>query len=132
MGRRQVASMPRITPYQVRDCVKDIHSGVAVRDSPLLRLPAVAKLAAQKYRGSYWSQSHALRDIILDICRQLSMDDHLGRKARRAAIFLKVYVLDEQSVAQAARTLGIPRSTVYEYVMPEAYALIADELQRYC
>ena len=132
MGRRQAASMPRITPYQVRDCLKNIHDGTAMHDSPLLRLPAVTKLAAQKYRGSYWSQSHALRDVIVDICRQLSMDEHLGRRAHRAAMFLKVYVLDEQSVAQAARTLGVPRSTVYDYVMPEAYALIADELQRYC
>jgi transcriptional regulator of acetoin/glycerol metabolism len=127
-----VTTMPRITPYQVRDCIKNIHNGTAMHDSPLLRLPNVTKLAAQKYRGSYWSQSHALRDIILDICRQLSMDDHLGRRAHRAATFLKVYVLDGQSLAQAARTLGIPRSTVYKYVMPEAWALIADELRRYC
>ena len=119
MSRKQATSMPRITPYQVRDCLKDIHYGTAIHDSPLLRLPAVTKLAAQKYRGSYWSQSHALRDIIVDICRRLSMDDHLGRKARRAAMFLKVHVVDEQSIAQAARTLGFPRSTVYEYVMPE-------------
>jgi hypothetical protein len=32
----------------------------------------------------------------------------------------------------SARALGVPRTTVYEYIMRDAFALIADELQRYC
>jgi transposase-like protein len=43
--------------------------------------------------------------------------------------FLKMYTSD-MAVAKIARTLGVHRATVYRFIMPEAFELVADELER--
>ncbi|MBM4467671.1 MAG: hypothetical protein FJ014_19310 [Chloroflexi bacterium] len=119
-----------ITAKQVAYCLKHLQDGTALRRSALTRLPVVTRLAAERYRGSYWGQASALRDVLLETCRRLEAGMEADPGVRRVVTFLKLYT-SETSVSQIARQLAVNRTTVYRFIMPDAFALLAEELARH-
>jgi hypothetical protein len=129
MARRTKNGGVIITAKQVAYCLKHLPDGTALRQSPLIALPVVNKLAADRYRGSYWGHSSALRDVIVDACTRLEAGMDGDRGVRRVVTFLKLYTR-ETSISQIARTLGVSRTTIYRFILPDACALLAEEMQR--
>lgn len=130
MGRKKSNGAPTVSARQIAYCLKHLHDGTALRQSPLVRLPAVAKLATERYRGSFWGYSNALRDVLLQACARLEdgMDGDPG--ARRVVTFLKLYSADK-SITEIARVLAVDRTTVYRFILPDACALLAEEIERH-
>lgn len=118
-----------ISAKQIGYCLKHLHDGTALRQSSLVNLPVVAKLATEKYPGSYWGRSYALRDVLQEICSHLGSSASDDAGVRRLATFIQLYANDAP-IAQIARTLGVSRPTVYR-MMPAAFTLVAEELERY-
>jgi hypothetical protein len=129
MGRKKSSGVPTITARQIAYCLKHLHDGTALRQSPLIKLPMVARLASERYRGSFWGYSYALRDVVLDACAALEagMDGDPG--VRRVVTFLRLYT-HETSVSEIARTLAVNRTTIYRFILPNACSLLAEEIQR--
>jgi hypothetical protein len=118
-----------VTGKQVRYCLRYLQDGTALCRSPLATLPIVERLAAERYRGSYWGRSSALRDIVLEVCRGLENGMEGDKQTRRLVAFLTLYT-HETSISEVARQLAIHRSTVYRFVLPDACELLADALSR--
>jgi hypothetical protein len=120
---------PMIAAKQIGYCLKHLQDGTALRRSALIKLPVVARLAAERYRGSYWGCCCALRDILVEICTHLGSSTGQDPGVKRLVTFIQMYSNDA-GIAQIARTLGVSRPTVYR-MMPAAFNLVAEELERY-
>lgn len=129
MPRPKNSGAPAVTARQIAYCLKHLHDGTALRQSPLVRLPNVARLATERYRGSYWGHASALRDILLETCAHLEAGMDSDPQAQRIVTFLQLYT-QEISVSDIARRLGVSRPSVYRFIMPDAFALVAEEVQR--
>ena len=107
--------------------LKNLDYAVALKKSALINLPQVP-LLAQGYGKSSWAQAYALRDILTSACQQVLAAEVTNRRQQRILTFLRLY-LGNPNAAAIARTLGMDRKNLYDYVMPAAYELVADELQ---
>ena len=118
-----------VTPKQVGYCLRNLHDGAALRRSSLIDLPQVVAVANERYHGQYWGRSIALRDILIAACARLEAGVDGSVRTQRLVTFLKLSCA-ETDVREIARQLGVHRSTIYRYVMPQAIALLAEEVGR--
>jgi hypothetical protein len=118
-----------VTAKQVEFCLKHLHDGARLRQSSLTQLPSVKRLAAERYRNGYWGTAQALKDVVIETIALLDGAGVTDKKSMRMLTFLRMYA-DEKAIVEIARTLAVHRGTIYRFVMPEAFELLASELQR--
>ena len=120
----------RITVKSVHYCLKNLGDPVALKQSALIALPPVAS-ASRRYNRSQWAQAYALRDLLVEVCNDILTIETSDQRMQRALYFLRLY-LESPNVAAAARALKMDRKNVYTCVMPIAFGLVAEQLERAC
>jgi hypothetical protein len=109
---------------QVALALKNIQELELLEESPLVRLPAVRRLAETKYRRAMFPAAFALRLILLESVNQ--MVDDLGEMSnyQRELGFLQGFIRG-MSVAEISRGLGLSREHVARTIQPRALNLVA-------
>jgi hypothetical protein len=80
------------------------------------------------YRNGYWGAAQALKNVVIETIARLDGTQVTNTKSIRMLSFLTIYA-DEKAIVEISRTLGVHRGTIYRFVMPETYELLADEMQ---
>jgi hypothetical protein len=109
---------------QVASAVKNLQELEFLEDSPLVRLPAVRRLAETTYLRTMFPAAFALRLILLESVNQ--MVDDLGEMPnyQRELGFLQGFIRGK-SVAEISRGLGLSREHVARTIQPRALNLVA-------
>ena len=117
----------RITVKSVHYCFKNLDDPMALKRSPLTELSQTQALA-KRYRNLPWATGLALRDLIRQSCDRALAIEVPDKHSQTIQAFLRLY-MDTPNVAQAARTLGMDRRRIYEWVLPQAMELVASTLE---
>jgi hypothetical protein len=104
--------------------VKYIQQLEVLEESPLVRLPAVRRLAETKYRRAMFPAAFALRLILQESVNQMEEDLKDTPNYQRELKFLKEFIRGS-SVAEISRGLGLSREHVARTVQPRALNLVA-------
>lgn len=111
MGAKRKNKAMAVTAKQIGFCLKHLQDGTTLRQSSLIKLPTVCRLAAEKYAGSYWGRSYALRDVLLEVCAHLATNTADDPGVKRLVTLITLYSNDTP-IAHIARTLGVSNPLV--------------------
>ncbi len=117
----------RISPKAVHYCLKNLDDPMALKRSPLVQLSQTQALA-KRYRNVPWAIGLALHDLIREGCDRALAIEVPDKHSQTIQAFLRLY-LETPNVAHAARTLGMERRRIYEWVLPQAMELVASTLE---
>ena len=109
---------------QVALALKHVQELEYLEESPLTRLPAIRELAEGKYREAAVPAGFALHLLLMDSAKIVLRDFGDLPGYQREIKFLKAYV-DDQSVAEISRDLGLSREHVARSIQPRAVGLVA-------
>ena len=116
----------RISAKAVHYCLKNLDNPMALKRSPLTQLSQTQALA-KRYPDLPWATGLALRDLIREGCNRALAIEVPDKHSQTIQAFLRIY-LETPNVAHAARTLGMDRRRIYEWVLPQAMELVASTL----